>query len=85
METKPQFLHCPDVVKWPNLNQMCVIPRDKDVIILGGQCGYDINEKLAEGIEGQTRLTFESIKKLLEFGGSSIENIVSLNVFFQQL
>eukprot|EP00766_Chilomastix_caulleryi_P004716 gnl/Chilomastix_caulleri/6025.p1 GENE.gnl/Chilomastix_caulleri/6025~~gnl/Chilomastix_caulleri/6025.p1 ORF type:complete len:73 (-),score=6.47 gnl/Chilomastix_caulleri/6025:70-288(-) len=64
METKPQFLHCPDVVKWPNLNQMCVIPRDKDVIILGGQCGYDINEKLAEGIGRTNKTDFREHQKV---------------------
>ena len=81
MEGEHKFLHCPDVVKWSKLNQMCVIPRNKDVIILGGQCGYDVNENLADGIEGQTRVTFDNIKKLLEFGGSSMDNLVSLNVF----
>lgn len=74
----PKFLVCPDVVKFENVGQIAVV---NGMVYLGGSVGIDKAGTLHKTLEEQTRQTFDNIKKCLEFANSSLEHIVSLNIF----
>lgn len=75
---RPEFLHCPDVIKFENLSQIAVVG---ETVYLGGQVGMTLDGKTPASIEEQTRQAFENVRKLLEYAGSGMDRIASLNVF----
>lgn len=74
----PEFLVCPEVVKFENVGQISVV---NGMVYLGGSVGIDKSGTLHKTLEEQTRQTFDNIKKCLEYANSGIEYIVSLNIF----
>jgi len=75
---RPEFLHCPDVIKFENLSQIAVVG---DTVYLGGQVGMTLDGKTPSSIEEQTRQAFLNVQTLLEYAGSGLDKIASLNVF----
>jgi 2-iminobutanoate/2-iminopropanoate deaminase len=51
-------------------------------VFTSGHVGYDLETGEApEGIEAQTELSLENLKKVLEAAGTSFENVVKVNVY----
>jgi 2-iminobutanoate/2-iminopropanoate deaminase len=50
-----------------------------------GQMGRDIDGKLLDGIENQTRQALKNLKTVVEAAGSSLENVVRITVFVTNL
>lgn len=57
-----------------------------EILFISGQLGIDpANDKLAEGVEKQTRQTLENLKTILEAAGSSLDKIVKTTVFIKDM
>jgi len=50
----------------------------KDMIWVSGQVGIDEHFSIGEGIEKQSRMAFQNLKKVLEAAGGSLADIVEL-------
>jgi 2-iminobutanoate/2-iminopropanoate deaminase len=60
--------------------------RVGELLFISGQLGIDpTNGELAEEIEKQTKQAFENLKAILEAGGSSLEEVVKVNVFLRNM
>lgn len=60
--------------------------RVGELLFISGQLGIDpTNGELAEEIEKQTKQAFENLKTILEAGGSSLEEVVKVNVFLRNM
>jgi 2-iminobutanoate/2-iminopropanoate deaminase len=56
------------------------------MVFCAGQVGLDpATGSLADGVEAQTRRTFENIRAVLEGAGTSLDNIVKTTVFLTDL
>ncbi|CAL6077040.1 Endoribonuclease_L-PSP [Hexamita inflata] len=76
---KPVFIVCPTAPKFQNLNQISV---HNDTIYLAGVVGMSDAETIVSGgIVGQTRQIFKNIQNMLQYVGSDLDHIISLNVF----
>jgi len=74
-----QVFNVPNAPKYPFSPAI----RAGDYIFVSGQGGFQ-NPKTGEAIEGiedQTRLCLENIKRVLEAAGSSLENVVKVTIF----
>lgn len=60
--------------------------RVGDLIWVSGQVGVDpTTGEIPEGIEAQSRLAFEGVKRVLEAAGSSLDDIVELTTYHLDL
>lgn len=74
-----------EVITVPNAPKYPFSPAIKagDYIFVSGQGGFEDPDtgKAVEGIEDQTRLCLENIKRVLEAAGSSLDDVVKVTVF----
>lgn len=54
--------------------------RVGDTIWVSGQVGVTADRTVPDGIEAQTRLTFENLKRVLESAGATLDDIVELTL-----
>jgi 2-iminobutanoate/2-iminopropanoate deaminase len=60
--------------------------RAGELLFISGQLGIDLtNGELAEGVEKQTKQALENLKAILEAGGSSLNEVVMVNVFLKNM
>jgi len=60
--------------------------KTEQFIFVSGEKGLDISGRLVEGgIVKQTRQALENIKAILETAGSSLNNIVTVNIYMTDL
>jgi 2-iminobutanoate/2-iminopropanoate deaminase len=62
-----------------------ILYDSKYTLEVSGQVGLDSEGKLFETIEEQTKGTLETIKKILEEIGWSLENVVKVRVFLSDM
>ena len=56
-----------------------------NLVFLAGKTGTDANNKLADGIAGQTRQTFANLKQVLEAAGLTLDHVVKCNVYLTNM
>lgn len=54
-------------------------------VFVSGQVGVDVTFKAAEGIENQTRLAFQNLKRVLEKSGATLGDIVELVTYHRSM
>lgn len=54
-------------------------------LFISGQVGVDAQFHFPEGIEAQTRLTFENIRQIVTAAGGTMRNIVSITLFLKDI
>ena len=59
--------------------------RVGNTIYVSGQIGHDENMQLVEGREAQIVQAFENLKKVLEAGGATMNDIVDLTSFHDDM
>jgi 2-iminobutanoate/2-iminopropanoate deaminase len=52
-----------------------------DFIYTSGQVGRDINYQYADGLEAQTRQTFENVRACLEAAGATLDDVIQVSGF----
>ena len=76
-------------IEVPGLEHANPIPNASRVgpfLVSGGIFGKDPGTgKIAEGIEAQCEQTFTNIRKILEAGGATPEDVVKLNVWLKDM
>lgn len=74
-----QVITIPHALKYPFSPAI----RAGDYIFVSGQGGFEDPDsgKAVEGIEAQTKLCLENIKRVLEAAGSSLDDVVKVTVF----
>ncbi len=75
------------IITVPNMPKLPLSPGIKagDFIFVSGQVGHK-NPKTGEevrGLEAQTRQCLDSIKEVLEAAGSSLKDVVKVNVYLR--
>ncbi|KAH0576938.1 Endoribonuclease L-PSP [Spironucleus salmonicida] len=75
---KPKFLNCPSVPQFQNLNQATIVDNK---VLLAGMVGMDTEMNIMNGLEAQAHKTFSNMKTVLEFCGSDLQHIISLNIY----
>lgn len=56
-----------------------------ETLYISGQVGVSETLQFAEGVEAQTRLTFENIKRIVEAAGGSMQHIVSITLYLKDI
>ncbi len=56
-----------------------------NLVFLAGKTGTDADNKLADGIAGQTRQTFANLKTVLEACGLTFDHVVKCNVYLTNM
>jgi 2-iminobutanoate/2-iminopropanoate deaminase len=72
------------IITVPNAPKYPFSPAIKagDYIFVSGQGGFvDDNGKDVKGIEAQTRLCLENIRRILETSGSSLSDVIKVTIF----
>nr|WP_087575074.1 RidA family protein [Sphingomonas sp. CDS-1] len=82
---KQQSINPPELQIGSDMFHLSQAKRVGDIIWLSGQVGVDASLVPPEGLEAQTRLTFENIKTILEAAGASMADIVEMTIFFTDL
>jgi len=59
--------------------------RVGDTVWVSGQTGMDENWKAAEGIENQARLAFQSLERVLQAAGGTLDDIVELVTYHMSM
>ena len=62
-----------------------IVHDQKYSMEISGQIGLDSAGKLAEGIEEQTKQTFQNIKDILEEIGWNLGNLIKVRIFLTDL
>ena len=74
------------VITVPNAPKLPFSPaiRAGDYIFVSGQVGFaDAEGREVKGIEAQTKLCLENMKRVLEAAGSSLDDVVKVTVFLR--
>ena len=75
-----------EVITLPNTSQLPFSPgiRAGEYIFVSGQVGFVNSEgKEVKGVEAQTRLCLENMKRVLEAAGASLDAVVKVTVFLR--
>ncbi|NTZ86901.1 RidA family protein [Burkholderia metallica] len=82
---KRQSIVPPPFQPWYDAYHFSPATRVGDTIWVSGQVGLDAQMQPADGIEGQARIAFESLKMILEAAGASLADVVELTTFHTNL
>jgi len=76
----------PDTVVGPvsNYSNGLVVPAGR-MLHISGQVGVDAALVFAEGVEAQTRLAFENIRRIVEAAGGSMDDVVSITLYLKDI
>ena len=50
-------------------------------VAVSGQCGYRLGRRLSDGIEEQTRVAMQNLRRALEASGCGLEDVLSVTVY----
>lgn len=75
---------CYDVQGVPKSAHSHVV-KAGDFLFTTGQMGRDIDGKMLDGIENQTRQALENLKIVAEAAGSTLDNVARITVFVTNL
>ena len=76
--------YCPSgVFKPAGYSQGVKVTGAQSILFLAGQVAYDKDGSVAfkGDFKGQARAVFESIKKLVQAGGGTLDNVVKINTY----
>lgn len=79
-ERKQQSFNPPGSEASANKYRLSQAMRVGDMVWVSGQVGVTPERTVPEGIEAQTRLTFENLKAVLESAGATLDDIVELTL-----
>lgn len=51
------------------------------IVAVSGQCGYRVGRRLVDGIEEQTRVTLQNLRRALEASGCGLDDVLSVTVY----
>ena len=76
-----------EIIRLPNTSQLPFSPgiRAGEYVFVSGQVGFvDAEGKKVKGVEAQTRLCLENMKRVLEAAGASLDAVVKVTIFLRR-